>query len=368
MKRLLFIFLGLFILSAFNVFNKEDLNALKNTLEEAKQDQGNIEEELCLAARRGDKKTFFNLFFHSPNREKTICNINGRNMPIIIVAARYKDGNEAILRELLISGHKSGNKAIVEMRDDDGFTPLMWAVSFGNIENVKYLVEVGGANVNAKNNAGRDVLFQANISHGKNSEEIISFLKSFLKAHGAVDNSIEAKANAIIQDIIKNRPDSDVLEQKLRQLKAMGATIPPKLYFVYNRGENDQRCISLLARYGANPNYYDPSKEPTPTPLLLALNQEKDFYLVASLLSKGADPNKANAQGITPLMAAVGATGIRTRDTEYCVEYLINAGANVNAKDRYGKTALDYLKSANYNDDVIGKILLKNGAKSGKSL
>ena len=364
MKKLLFVFLGFFILTAFNMFNEEDLNALRNGIEEAKQDQDNIEEDLCMAAKTGDEATFFDLFFDSPKRAKTICVINGRNVPIIIVAAKYKDNNTAILRQLFISG-KRENINIVEMPDDDGFTPLMWAVAYDNIENVKYLVEVGGADVNAKNNAGRDVLFQVN--NGKNSQEILAFLK----AHGAVDNNIEAKANAIIQDIIKNHPDSDALEPKLKQLKAMGAKIPSKLYFVYNKGQNDSYCMKLLAYYGVNANYYDSSQEPTPTPLLLYLSHEKYFVGCARLVHKkygGADPNKANAQGITPLMAAVGAMGHRTRDTEHCVEFLIDAGANVNAKDKNGKTALDHLISANYTDDVLDKILLKYGAKKGNEL
>ena len=360
MKKLLFVLCGFFILSAFNVFNEEDLNALRNTIEEAKQEQGDIEKDLCLAAREGDEETFFDLYYDSPKKAKTICIINGRNVPIIIVAAKYKDNNTAILRQLFISG-KRENINIVEMHDGDGFTPLMWAVAYDNIENVKYLVEVGGADVNAKNNAGRDVLFQVN--NGKNSQEILAFLK----AHGAVDNSIETKANAIIQDIIKNHPDSEALEPKLKQLKAMGAKIPSKLYFVYNRGGNDQKCIYLLASYGANPNYYDYSKEPTPTPLLLYLNQEKDFYGCAALLKNGADPNKANAQGITPLMAAAGAMGISAQHTDWCIEELIKAGADINAKDNNGKTALQYTeKHSAYASSYFpaGKaMLLKYGAK-----
>ena len=350
MKKLLFVLCGFFILSAFNVFNEEDLNALKSGIEEAKQDQDNIEEDLCLAARNGDDDAFFDLYYNSPKKGKTICKIRDKNIPLIIVAAKYTDGNKNILRQLLI------DKISVETRDADGFTPLMWAVAYNQIENAKYLIEVGGANVNAKNNAGRNVLFQAD-----NKPQMIALLKKY----GAVDNDDEA--TAIIKDIMTKRPDSKNLEPKLKQLKALGATIPSKLYFVYNRGGNDQRCISLLARYGANPNYYDSSKEPTPTPLLLYLNNEQDFYGCATLLKNGADPNKANAQGITPLMAAAGAMGISAQHTDWCIEELIKAGADINAKDNNGKTALQYTeKHSAYASSYFpaGKaMLLKYGAK-----
>ncbi len=352
MKKLLFVLCGFFILSAFNMFNKEDLNALRSGIEEAKQDQDNIEEELCLAARNGDDDAFFDLYYNSPKKGKTICKIRDKNIPLIIVAAKYTDGNKNILRQLLI------DKISVETRDADGFTPLMWAVAYNQIENAKYLIEVGGANVNAKNNAGRDVLFQAD-----NKPQMIALLKKY----GAVDNSIEAKAEAIIQDIIKNHPNSEALEPKLKQLQAMGAKIPSKLYFVYNRGGNDQRCISLLARYGADLNYYDSSKEPTPTPLLVYLSHEKDYWICRVLVQKGADPNKANAQGITPLMAAAGAMGLNGQDVDLCIEDLIKAGANVNAKDKNGKTALQYTeKHSAYASSYFpaGKaMLLKYGAK-----
>lgn len=350
MKKLLFVLCGFFILSAFNVFNEEDLNALKSGIEEAKQDQDNIEEDLCLAARNGDDDAFFDLYYNSPKKGKTICKIRDKNIPLIIVAAKYTDGNKNILRQLLI------DKISVETRDADGFTPLMWAVAYNQIENAKYLIEVGGANVNAKNNAGRNVLFQAD-----NKPQMIALLKKY----GAVDNDDEA--TAIIKDIMTKRPDSKNLEPKLKQLKALGATIPSKLYFVYNRGGNDQHCIYLLAKYGADLNYYDSSKEPTPTPLLVYLSHEKDYWICRVLVQKGADPNKANAQGITPLMAAAGAMGLNGQDVDLCIEDLIKAGANVNAKDKNGKTALQYTEKHgddwSYFSPKNKAILVKYGAR-----
>lgn len=59
--------------------------------------------------------------------------------------------------------------------------------------------------------------------------------------------------------------------------------------------------------------------------------------------------------GMTALMAAAMDGNVRA------VRALINAGANVNAQTREGKTPLDYAK---YSDDpAVEELLIKNGAQ-----
>ncbi len=82
------------------------------------------------------------------------------------------------------------------------------------------------------------------------------------------------------------------------------------------------------------------------TPFLLAC-KTADVPLMKLLVELGADPLRPNADGSTPLMVAAG-LGCRAPDEEAgtedeCVEaceYLISKGADVNAVDRHGETAM----------------------------
>ena len=56
-------------------------------------------------------------------------------------------------------------------------------------------------------------------------------------------------------------------------------------------------------------------------------------------------------------------TGITGQDGSYLTELLLEKGADVNAKDKYGKTPLDVAHT-----NEIKKLLLDNGAKYGNEL
>jgi len=68
---------------------------------------------------------------------------------------------------------------------------------------------------------------------------------------------------------------------------------------------------------------------------LVAAIIRNDARAVDALLASGADPNAADADGVTPLMAAAS-----ERADERIAKALIARGADVNATDRWGETAL----------------------------
>lgn len=103
------------------------------------------------------------------------------------------------------------------------------------------------------------------------------------------------------------------------------------------------------------------------TPFLLAC-RNADLPMMKLLVEIGADPNKKNADGSTPLMAAAG-LGCYAPDDEAgtedeCVaacDYLLGLGADINAVDKRNQTAMH---GAAYKSlPKVADFLAANGAK-----
>src|SRR5688572_30410927 len=109
------------------------------------------------------------------------------------------------------------------------------------------------------------------------------------------------------------------------------------------------------------------------TPLLRAA-RAGDVAAVHLLLAHGAKPDLENTQGVTPLMAAAGLANneIDTRGrfkTESqaieTIDLLVKAGADVNAKDRRGQTALHGAALWGWND-VVKALVTHNADLTAK--
>lgn len=152
--------------------------------------------------------------------------------------------------------------------------------------------------------------------------------------------------------------------------------------------------IAMLLDQGANPNarlkLFPPYRALGPdrgadmmltidtTPLLRAA-KAGDAPAVRLLLERGANPHLPNLTGITPLMAAagVGSNEIDTRgkfktpqQAVECIELLVKAGADVNARDEKGQTALHGAALWGWND-VVKTLVAHNadlGAKDAKGM
>lgn len=276
----------------------------------------------------------------------------------------------------------------------NGITPLMQAAYDGDIEKMRQLVDHGAA-INQRNNLGLTALFfAAGGSHtqpaAKGSTEAVKFLLD----HGAAVN-FGSRINGITPLMAaadNENPDSVALLLKHgADINAAGSEGTALSMAI---GRLDVKTVKVLLDHGAKVNGYVDTRGQTPlleaidaSPAAPASLEELNrmsqkekmasgmaMLIVHLLVDHGADLNVADHNGRTPLTLAIA------RKNVLMARVLIEAGANpnvadrqmggasalilavlnqqativnlllkktidVNAKDRFGKTALDYAKA-----------------------
>jgi ankyrin repeat protein len=237
----------------------------------------------------------------------------------LLYAAR--EGCVDCVEELIAAG------AQLNLPDPDEVSPLLIAVLNAHFDTAKVLLE-GGANPNKWDLWGRSPLY------------------------AAVDY------NTIPTGGRPDRPSGDATGslEMIELLLEAGANpnLQLKLYPPY-RNVLDDRGTDLMLGIGATP--------------LLRAARAGDVAAVELLLAYGALPNLPQADSITPLMAAAGlkSYAIDTRGrfvTEAqalaTIDRLLDAGAEINAQDSFGQTALHGAAYRGWNDVV--RYLVERGA------
>ena len=260
--------------------------------------------------------------------------------------------------ELLLKAGANANKA-----NKDGRTSLMLESLYHDKAIIKMLIEYG-ADVNAQDNYGTNALMLAA------STPDLEITKMLLKA-GADINAVDRYGNKVISFIINQlclNFDSDEdysdlseirdeLEETINALIEAGTDINAQ----NNLGETalmlavkifDSEITKMLIRADANVNATDKNGNAALSFMFqqLALRYESFPYVnkgvVNALIEAGADINAQNNRGETALMHAV-----RVSDSE-TIRWLINAGADVNIKAYNGDTAILYaLILLDYNNE-----------------
>lgn len=285
------------------------------------------------------------------------ANVNDNIKPVLHTAMYYDRID--IIHELIESD------ADVDIIDNDGNTPLHIAVDIGKLKIIKILVEAG-ANINIKDAGGMTAIDYAKCH---NRPQIIKYL----------EKNNEDNLNAELRGELCGEPDT-IFEpdfNNIMKLIKAGADINTKcvrygctalhVAVVYGRNDIVRELITLgadintrnkngltplyidrittvdiLIKAGANVNITDYLGN---TPIFYC--SDRDYWIVIAimLIKAGADLNIKNKAGLTPLLHAM-----RRR---FCIiSLLVLNGADINAKNADGNTALDLAKM-NEDDEVV---------------
>ena len=270
-----------------------------------------------------------------------------------------RNGSDA-LTEAVRNGHEeiihllASRGAELNRLDDDSMTPLMWAARAGRADAVKALIE-DGADVHTANEDGFTALFMGSEGTNKEGHDYAGVVRLLLAA-GADPNARAATGITPLRHATKY----GALET-MKALVAAGAEVrgneavralaeviratlfdvswnyPPKPYPGLSRAEVIRaRCEALrtLLELGVDPNT---EVEPGTSALFRAI-ETRIPRLVQILLEANANPNATHIEPGNETSALITAAGGEQAEM---VRALIEAGANVDFKDDYGKTAAD---------------------------
>ncbi len=266
-------------------------------------------------------------------------NINTHNENIIHWVAYW--GDLKFLEELYAKGFN------IDQANNNNVTPLAKAASKGHFEIVKFLYEKG-AKIDIADHQGNTLMIMAC--------EASSFqIVKFLHEKGA-DINVVAK-NGYTALLLASRCLGSIDESRdiINYLVKNGADINVKAENAYTvithlAGMGELETIKLLHKKGVDIHCLASDHTPIMEASLMGHTAVVEF-----LHKTGVDINFTTKSGYTPLMHA----SLRSDNLEV-IQFLLDNGANVNAKALDGSTAL--MGAAQYGHLSIIELLLKNGA------
>ena len=292
--------------------------------------------------------------------------------------------------------HLLKNKADINAAERQGQTALMWAAAEGHVGVLDLLIKAG-ANLDRSTQKGFSaIMFAARQGHSAAVTRLLAAgvdpnTAMHPKSSGnrtprdgtsALQLAVESGHFELAMILVQEGADPNDQRSGFTPLHALSWVRKP------DRGENEKgdppprgsgRLTSLelvkeLVRAGADVNTRLEKgsggravlNKRGATPFLLAA-KTADVPFMKLLLELGADPTIPNAEGCMPIMAAAG-IGVRAvgeeagTETEVleAINFLVKIGANINAKDKNGETAMHGAAYRNFPEVVAS--LAKYGA------
>ena len=248
----------------------------------------------------------------------------------------------------------------------DGETLLTSAANRGDFDSVKFLLQ-NGANVNAKNSLGDTALSCAVQFLGSSTTEIVKLLLE----SGADMNTRNERCETRLLLATKMNAEKVVallLELRCETNVSNVCSLSPLHYAAEN---NNGRLTEKLLQYGADPSVKEDDEGMTPlhvaansgsvlaaevllehgvrtnlgeTPLVIAARRGNvSIGMVQFLLQKGSNVRAKDTSGMTPLTnAVIDYRGVKSFSV---VKKLLNLGSCVNDVENFGRSVLHYIPS-----------------------
>ncbi|KAJ8665291.1 hypothetical protein QAD02_006953 [Eretmocerus hayati] len=266
--------------------------------------------------------------------------------------------NPKVVHGFLKRGVEINNAVDLTSSQWPGWTPLHFAADYECIETVKLLLQYGadmsiknGKNLTALHTAIQgnnkeiiDVILSAHVTNSKESNPVDD--RGFSHFHAACMRDDPS----IVEIFLKNGVD---VNTRINLDSPDWANYTPLHFAVENKC---LATVKLLLRYQADINAKDVKMGFTPLHLATVHFREE---IVRELLCHGADINNKSRTGTTPLHIA--ASNATEKESASLVKILISFHADVNCTELLKFSTPLHLATLHKNYEII-ELLLKNGA------
>ena len=296
-----------------------------------------------LSDSNNDRKKFSKLFIDSfiynsntnnnNNSDDTLTNISYEQQYFnFMLNFSIKNNNMEAIKYLIENEEYKANHDI-NVKDINEEYPLINALYQEQNEIIKYLIEHGGNYYNIKNNNGIPLLV---LAIQKNNDEIVEYIleRPDIHINEKSENGYSAainQNNTDLAELILDYSNENDIPIDINEKDVSGNYPITKAI-----NKNNFDMVILLMEYEVN-NKIDMNLIDINGYSLLFLAYKQKYLKMFKYLTEYLDINKIDNIGQTILFNVVNENDFDT------VKYLIQCGANLNIRDKYNNSVIDYV-------------------------